>query len=43
MVSMSNKIHPILKAIIPLAKGISKTLGSNCEYGRGWLMSIVIY
>lgn len=31
MVSMSNKIHPTLKAIIPLAQGISKTLGSNCE------------
>jgi len=28
---MTNKIHPILKAIIPLAKGISKTFGSNCE------------
>lgn len=28
---MSNKIHPILKAMIPLAKGISKTFGSNCE------------
>ena len=31
MVSMANKIHPILKAIIPLAKGISKAFGPNCE------------
>ena len=29
--NMAKKIHPILKAIIPLAKGISKTFGSNCE------------
>lgn len=28
---MTKKIHPILKAIIPLAKGIAKTLGPNCE------------
>ena len=28
---MTKKIHPILKSIIPLAKGISKTFGSNCE------------
>lgn len=28
---MTKKVHPILKAIIPLAKGISKTFGSNCE------------
>lgn len=28
---MTKKIHPILKAIIPLAKGIAKTFGSNCE------------
>ena len=28
---MDKKIHPILKSIIPLAKGISKTFGSNCE------------
>lgn len=28
---MAKKIHPILESIIPLAKGISKTFGSNCE------------
>jgi len=28
---MTKKIHPILKAIIPLAKGIAKTFGPNCE------------
>lgn len=28
---MTKKIHPILKSIIPLARGISKTFGSNCE------------
>jgi len=28
---MTKKIHPILKSIMPLAKGISETLGSNCE------------
>lgn len=28
---MPKKINPILKAILPVAKGISDTLGSNCE------------
>ncbi|MDI6705783.1 MAG: PAS domain-containing protein [Bacillota bacterium] len=28
---MSNELHPILKSIIPVVKGIAKTFGKNCE------------
>lgn len=28
---MENKLHPILKSMIPIVEGISKTFGKNCE------------
>ncbi|MDR5658047.1 PAS domain-containing protein [Serpentinicella sp. ANB-PHB4] len=28
---MERKIHPIIKAMIPVAEGIAKTFGKNCE------------